>query len=165
MPNIKSPEFDDVREHEGFNCRRARLGLQAGAVRVGASLWELPPGQAAYPYHYHLVEEELLIMLEGSMQLRTPDGWRTFEEGEVIAFPVGEAGAHQVVNTGDTTVKFLAISPSGMPEIVVQADASKLGAFERRADGGGIREWYRRADAAPYFEDVPPPEPPRLNDP
>jgi hypothetical protein len=53
VPNINHPEFDEPREHEGFGARRARLGHQLGSVRVGASLWELPAGQAAYPYHYH----------------------------------------------------------------------------------------------------------------
>jgi uncharacterized cupin superfamily protein len=158
VPNLNDLEFDDVREHGGFNVRRARLGLQTGAVRVGASLWEVPPGQATYPYHFHLTEEEMLILLEGTLSLRTPDGWRDLEQGDVVSFPVGEAGAHQVVNRTDSTVRFLAISNSGLPEIVVQVDAGKIGAFERRADGGGIREWYRRSDAVPYFEDVPPPE-------
>lgn len=160
MPNLYEPDFDETREHDGFNCRRAKLGSQAGARRLGASLWELPPGQAAYPYHFHLAEEEVLFMLEGTMSLRTPDGWREMERGEVVAFPVGESGAHQVVNRGQEPVRFLAISTSGEPEIVVQVEAEKIGVFERRADGGGIREWYRRADQAPYFEGVPPPEPP-----
>jgi uncharacterized cupin superfamily protein len=158
MPNIERPEFDDVREHGGFTVRRARLGQQTGATRVGASLWEVPPGQAAYPYHYHLAEEEILILLEGTLALRTPAGWRDLEQGEVVCFPVGEEGAHQVVNRTGSTARFLAISPTGTPELVVQVDAGKIGAFERAAGGGGIREWYRRADQVPYFEDVPPPE-------
>ena len=158
MPNLNDLEFDDVREGDGFLCRRARLGLQTGVVRVGASLWELPPGQAAYPYHFHLTEDEIVILLEGTLSLRTPEGWRELPEGEVVGFPVGEAGAHQVVNRTDSTVRFLAVSNSGMPEVVVQVDANKIGAFERRPGGGGIREWYRRSDAKPYFEDVPPPE-------
>ena len=160
MPNIYEPEFDDNREHGGFTCRRAKVGLQAGGRKLGASLWELPPGQAAYPYHFHLAEEEMIFVLDGAMSLRTPDGWRELERGEVVAFPVGESGAHQVVNQGEETVHFLAISTSGEPEIVVQVEADKIGVFERREDGGGIREWYRRADQKPYFEDVPPPEPP-----
>jgi uncharacterized cupin superfamily protein len=158
MPNLNDLDFDDVREHDGFDVRRARLGLQTGLTRVGASLWEVPPGQAAYPYHFHLTEDELLILLEGTLSLRTPDGWRELEQGEVVGFPVGERGAHEVVNRTDATVRFLAISNSGMPEAVVQVDANKIGIFERPPGGGGLREWYRRADAVPYFGDVSPPE-------
>ena len=65
-PNLDSPDFDEPRERDGFRCRRARIGRQAGSERLGASLWALPPGQAAYPYHWHYQEEELLVVLEGS---------------------------------------------------------------------------------------------------
>jgi uncharacterized cupin superfamily protein len=158
VPNLNDLHFDDDRKGDGFECRRARLGLQTGVTRVGASLWELPPGKSAYPYHFHLTEDEIVILLEGALSLRTPEGWRELEQGEVVGFPVGEAGAHQVVNRTDSTVRFLAVSNSGMPEVVVQPDANKIGAFERPPGGDGLREWYRRDDAVPYFEDVPPPE-------
>lgn len=158
MPNLNDLEFDDDRKGGGFHCRRARLGLQTGVHRVGASLWELPPGEAAYPYHFHLTEDEIVILLEGTLSLRTPEGWRELPQGEVVGFPVGEAGAHQVVNRTDSTVRFLAVSNSGAAEAVVQVDADKIGIFERAPGGGGIREWYRRGDKVPYFEDVPPPE-------
>jgi uncharacterized cupin superfamily protein len=65
VPNIHRPSFDQLREHPGFRCRRAHIGAQAGAECL--SLWELPPGEAAYPYHHHLREEELVIVLEGSI--------------------------------------------------------------------------------------------------
>ena len=158
MPNLDRLDFDDVRDGEGFESRRARLGPQVGVERVGASLWEVPPGQAAYPYHFHLTEDEILILLEGKLSLRTPDGWRELEQGDVVGFPVGEAGAHQVVNRTDSLVRFLAVSNSGAPEAVVQVDADKIGIFERAPGGAGIREWYRRGDKVAYFEDVPPPE-------
>ena len=47
--NFQTPEFDLVRDRDGFRAKRARLGDQAGSERLGLSLWELPPGQAAYP--------------------------------------------------------------------------------------------------------------------
>lgn len=158
MPNLNEPEFDDDRSWEGFTVRRARLGPSVGVQRVGASLWELPAGQAAYPYHFHLTEDEIVIVLEGTLSLRTPEGWRELPEGEVAGFPVGEAGAHQVVNRTGSTVRFLAVSNSGATEAVVQVDADKIGVFERAPGGGGIREWYSRADQRPYFDGVPPPD-------
>lgn len=63
---------------------------------IGCSQWELPPGEAAYPYHFHYADEELVIVLSGQPTLRTPDGTRELEEGEVLHFPVGEEGAHQI---------------------------------------------------------------------
>src|SRR5919197_4520811 len=115
MPNIGRPEFDELREQAGFRCLRARLGRQAGCERLGLSLFEVPPGEAAYPFHYHLTEEELVIVLTGRPSLRTANGWRDLEEGELVRFPRGERGAHQIVNRSGETVRFLAFSTSGEP--------------------------------------------------
>jgi uncharacterized cupin superfamily protein len=155
MPNIHRPEFDDHREQPGFIARRARVGKAAGAERLGASLWEVDPGQAAYPYHVHMAEEELLVILEGSPSIRTPDGWRELEPGEVVSFPTGEEGAHQLLNRTDQVVRFLAISTAGQPEILVQPDSGKLGA---RASGSVNTVWFRQDDAVPYFEGETPPD-------
>ena len=74
VANIHDPVFDEPREHPGFRALRSRIGRQAGSERIGMSLWEVPPGEAAYPYHYHLAEEELVIVLEGRPSLRTAGG-------------------------------------------------------------------------------------------
>ena len=158
MPiNIDKPDFDEPRDHDGFRAQRARISRQAGAERLGLSLWEVPPGEAAYPYHAHLGEEELVIVLDGAPSLRTPEGWRDMERGEVVSFPRGEEGAHQIVNRTEERVRFLAFSTNGDPDIVLQPDSGKLGAFERLPDGGGLRAWFRRSDEAGYWDGEEPP--------
>jgi uncharacterized cupin superfamily protein len=157
MTNINDPVFDEPREHPGFRCRRARIGRQAGCERLGASLWELGPGEAAYPYHYHLAEEELVLVLDGRPSLRTPQGWRELKEGELVPFLRGEGGAHQLVNRTEAAVRFLAISTSGEPDIVIRPDSGTLGAYERRPDGGGLRAVFRSADVIDYYEGERPP--------
>jgi uncharacterized cupin superfamily protein len=161
MVNINRPQFDDHREWDGFTARRAKVGKQAGAERLGASLWEVGPGEAAYPYHMHLGEEELLIVFEGRPSIRTPDGWRDHEPGDVISFPVGEEGAHQLVNRTGEMVRFLAISTSGAPEIVIQLDSGKVGAFDRRPGREpATAHWFHPDDARDYVDGVPKPEAP-----
>jgi uncharacterized cupin superfamily protein len=157
VPNLEEPQFDEPREHPGFRARRARLGRQAGAERLGASLWELPPGEAAYPYHFHLGEEELVIVLEGEPSLRWSDGWRELRAGEVVSFPRGELGGHQLVNRTEKTIRFLAISTNGDPDLVIYPDSGKLGAAERQPEGGGVSAWFRIADAVDYYDDERPP--------
>ena len=157
MVNIQQPHYDEPRRGDGFTCSRARLSRQAGAERLGLSLWEVPPGEAAYPYHAHLGEEELVVVLDGRPSLRTPDGWRELEQGEVVSFLRGERGAHQIVNRSDTAVRFLAFSTNGDPDIVVQPDSGKVGAFERLPEGGGLRVWFRREDEVGYYEGESPP--------
>ncbi|HEX2161463.1 MAG TPA: cupin domain-containing protein [Thermoleophilaceae bacterium] len=157
MPNLNDPQYDEQRDKEGFRARRARIGYQLGTERLGISQWELSPGEAAYPYHLHLAEEELLIVLKGTLALRTPEGWRDLAEGEVVSFPRGEEGAHQVVNRTDSTVSFLAISTNGEPDIVLYPDSNKVGASERRPQGGGLRTFFRLDDVVDYYEGEQPP--------
>ncbi len=157
MVSIYDAVFDEPRDHTGFCCRRARVSRQAGSERLGLSLWEIPAGEAAYPYHYHLAEEELIVVLDGTPSLRTPDGWRELGKGEVVAFRRGEAGAHELVNRTEQTVRFLSFSPSGDPDIVIYPDSGKLGAFERLPNGGGLRAMFRLADTVDYHDGEQPP--------
>jgi uncharacterized cupin superfamily protein len=149
--SIAAPVFDEIREHPGLNCRRARLGRQVGSQKLGMSLFELPPGEAAYPYHFHLAEEELVVLLEGTPSLRTPAGWREMEEGEVVSFLVGEEGAHQIVNRTAEPVRFLAIS-NQQPDIIVRPDSESVSVGERRPEGGGLSLHFRTADSVGYFD-------------
>ena len=157
MANINDPLFDEPREHPGFRCLRARLARQAGSERLGLSLWELPPDEAAYPYHFHYAEEELVVVLAGAPSLRAADGWRELREGEVVAFLRGEHGGHQLVNRTSETVRFLSFSTSGEPDVVIYPDSGKLGAFERLPDGGGLRTMFRLSDTVDYHDGEQPP--------
>lgn len=157
MANVFRPEFDEPRDHPGFRAQRARVGQQVGAERLGASIWEVPAGEAAYPYHLHLGEEELVVVLAGRPSLRTPDGWRELDEGEVVAFPRGESGAHQIVNRTAETVRFLAVSTNGDPDIVLYPDSGKVAAAERQPRGGGFRKLFRLEDEVDYYDGEQPP--------
>jgi uncharacterized cupin superfamily protein len=157
MPNIYRPEFEDGERPEGFRSRRARIGYELGLELIGCSLWELPAGEAAYPYHFHYADEELVIVLRGRPTLRTPEGERELEEGEALRFGLGEEGAHQLINRGDEAVTFLAVSSHGRPDVVVYPDAGKIGVGERLPRGGGLRAYFRRSDEVGYFDGEAPP--------
>jgi uncharacterized cupin superfamily protein len=158
MPNINRPDFDAERNApEGFRARRALLARQAGTERLGMSLWELPPGEAAYPYHFHLIDEELIVVLDGQPSIRTQDGWRELEAGEVVPLLAGERGAHQLVNWSEETVRFLSISTSGTPDVVVYPDSGKLGAAERKPDGWRARVPLPESGSVDYWEGEAPP--------
>jgi uncharacterized cupin superfamily protein len=152
MTNFFEPVFDEPREHDGFRCRRARIGRQAKSELIGVSLFSVPPGEAAYPYHWHLGEEELVIVLAGTPLLRTAGGERRLAQGDVAAFLRGEPGAHQIINDTAEEVRFLAFSEQGGPDIVMYPDSGKLGAFERRPEGGGLYKLFRIADEVGYWE-------------
>jgi uncharacterized cupin superfamily protein len=150
--NLEAAAFDEPRDHDGFRANRARIGYALGTERLGVSLWELPPGEAAYPYHFHLAEEELLLVLAGRPSLRTPAGWSELGRGDVVSFPRGEDGAHQLLNRTGETVRFLAVSTSGEPDVVLYPDSGKVGAAERRPDGSGLKAFFRLADQVDYWD-------------
>jgi uncharacterized cupin superfamily protein len=157
MPNIYRPDIDEHGERDGFRWRGESVGLKAGGERLGASLYEVPPGQSTFPFHYHLANEELLVVLQGQPHLRGPDGWRQLEEGEVVAFPVGERGAHQLVNRTTDEVRFLMISEMRGPDVGVYPDSGKVGVREHAPGSGreGVRLIFRAEDARDYWDGEP----------
>jgi uncharacterized cupin superfamily protein len=157
MANIYEPEFEDGERPAGFQARRARIGYEVGSELIGASLWEVPPGEAAYPYHFHYSDEEMVIVLSGRPSLRSGNGVRELEPGEVLSFPLGETGAHQIVNRGRESATFLAISSSGRPDVIVYPDSGKVGVGERLPKGGGLRAFFRREDGVDYWTGEEPP--------
>ena len=129
LPNIYEPEYDV--EHDGapYIWQRSRLGRMAGSERLGASLFALPPGSTTFPLHAHLHNEELLVVIAGTPTLRTgrdgePD--RVLPAGEVVAFPAGRAGAHQLRNDSDQPVSLLIVSTMVAPEINLFPDTNEL---------------------------------------
>ena len=158
MPNIYDPNFEERDGPPGFKSFRARVGYELGSERIGASMWKLPPGEAAYPFHFHYSDEELVFVLSGRPTLRTPAGTRTLEPGEAVHFPLGEQGAHQLFNPTDEEVRFLAVSTNGAADVVVYPDSNKICAAERLPEGGGLHAFFDRGTEVDYWEGETPPE-------
>jgi uncharacterized cupin superfamily protein len=161
MANLYEPEWDGDSERPGFSYRRAKLGGQAGGERLGASLYEIPPGQATFPYHAHFANEEMLIVVAGRPSLRTPEGWRELEPGEVVALRVGPEGAHQVMNRGNEPARVLVVSEMNAPEVGLYPDSKKILAGTRppgRAGAGAMYKAFRLDDATDYWEGEEPPK-------
>jgi len=163
-PNVFEPEFDADQERPGFTYRRARVARQAGSDRLGASLYEIPPGQSIFPYHFQLANEEMLVVLRGRPHLRAPQGWRQLAEGELVAFSTGKGGAHQLHNRSDEPVRVLIISEMGAPELSFYPDSGKVLAGDRAPGGiadeqGLLFGTFRLSDEIDYWEgEEPPPE-------
>jgi uncharacterized cupin superfamily protein len=124
MPNIYEPKLE---REEGW--LRARIGDEAGCDQLGASLYELAPGERTV-FHYHVQREELLIVLSGRVALRTAVGWDELEEGEVVSFPRGECGAHAFENRAAAPARFLLVSEMTGPNISVYPDTNQIGVFD-----------------------------------
>ena len=125
--SISEPDFTyDPDDAEGFRSGMFRLGGDLGAERTGTTVYELPPGQSVCPYHYEYGEEEWLLVLQGRPSVRTPDGTERVGPNEVVFFPTGPAGAHQVINDTDETVRVLMWSMITIPTGTAYPDSDKV---------------------------------------
>jgi uncharacterized cupin superfamily protein len=125
--NIRDPEFEyDDDDPEGFRSGMFRFGRHLGASQLGTSIYELPPGQSAVPYHYEYGEEEWLLVLEGRPTLRHPQGSDVLEPWDVVCFPPGPEGAHAVRNETDDVVRLLMYSTVNHPAATVYPDSDKI---------------------------------------
>ena len=110
----------------GAQGRAARVGSKLGAEKLGMSVYDLPPGTAIGPYHLEWTHEEMLIALSGQVVIRTSRGEQTLHPGDVVSFPTGPDGAHQVRNTSDATARVAIVSSQHEVCIVEYPDDQKV---------------------------------------
>jgi len=123
--NLNQPVWDFELE-DPFTLRAARVGSRAGATELGASLYELGAGAVASPFHFHHNNEELLIVLSGSPQLRVVDERRQLSAGDVVALLPGPEGAHRLENDGPESARVLIVSTMRFPDVVDHPDTDKI---------------------------------------
>lgn len=126
--NLNRDEWDRVEERPGWRSKDAWIGAHIDAELIGGSMYELEPGDRLWPYHTHHANEEWLIVLRGTPTLRTPEGEQELVEGDVVAFPRGKDGFHQVRNATDTPIRVLMLSTLIAPDLVEYPDSGKVGA-------------------------------------
>ena len=112
-------------------------------------MYELPPGQAVCPYHYEYGEEEWALVLEGRPALRDPDGTAQLEPFDVVFFPMGPEGAHQIRNDTDEPVRLMMWSTVVVPTATAYPDSDKVGIWT------GVKEddlMVRRSGKVEYYD-------------
>ncbi len=139
-------------ERPGYRNGRAQVGAALGAELLGATIYETPPGEKLWPYHWELGCEEFLVVVAGTPTLRTPEGERVLVPGDVVAFPEGEAGAHQLRNDSDAPFRVLIASTKSDLYVAGYPDSGKLLV---EAPAHGVRTMLRDASDLDYWEDEP----------
>jgi len=142
---------------EKFQARIAWIGEQIGAQKLGYNVTELAPGKAAFPAHNHYVNEEMFFILEGTGEVRIGGESFAIKQGDFIACPPGGPGsAHQIFNSSNAPLRYLAVSTMMTPEIADYPDSAKTGFYHRRTDGEGrpapYRQIMRDGRIVPYWD-------------
>jgi uncharacterized cupin superfamily protein len=104
---------------------RIDVAATLGSAATAMYLYDLSPGDQQCPYHYEYGEEWLLVV-DGTIVLREPDGERTLERGALVCFPPGPAGAHKIMNRGESPARTLMFSSSRIPAVSVYPDTNKI---------------------------------------
>jgi len=136
--NIFSDGWDALDDWSGGGAKSTRL--VGSGPQLGATVYELGPGNTA-TYHFHHGSEELMLVLRGRPTLRMPDGERQLAEGEVVHFPVGPEGAHGVRNDTDDPVRYVVAGIRVSPEVAEYPDTKQVTAQARTGSQTGERLW------------------------
>jgi len=113
----------------GFQARYRQLGPLLGAELLGATVYELDPGERNGPYHYEVGNEECLLVLTGTPTLRHPDGRDVLAVGDMVMFPEGTDGAHQLINESREAARVLILSTMRVPFGCAYPDSGKVSTF------------------------------------
>jgi uncharacterized cupin superfamily protein len=126
--NLNGDQWDRQEDRDGWRSKDAWVGHHIGAELLGGSMYELEAGDKLWPYHTHHANEEWVVVLRGAPTLRTPEGEQALNEGDVVCFPRGKEGAHQLSNRTDEPIRVLMLSTLVAPDIVEYLDTGKVGA-------------------------------------
>jgi uncharacterized cupin superfamily protein len=151
--NVWDDDLDTFVDRAPFTSRRKRL-VDPSRARLGASVWEIGPRSTQLPYHFHHLQEELVVVLRGALVLRTPEGERELREGDVVHFPTGPAGAHSLRNEGDDPARVLWIGELADAEIAEYPDSGKVRVLTRAESHRGERlsTQFRLVDEVEYLD-------------
>lgn len=154
--NLDEVEFDDVEENGYYTSSRALFSERIGAKNLGYNLTVLPPGKAQCPFHCHHGEEEMFLILEGEGELRFGDQRYPLRKHDVVACPPGgPAVAHQIINTGATTLRYLALSTLVEVEACEYPDSQKVLVVAGARGQRGLRKLFRAETTVEYYDREP----------
>lgn len=151
--NLADVEFTDIENNGYYTSKRAQFSAGIGARKLGYNLTVLPPGKAQCPFHSHRAEEEMFLILDGAGELRFGDQRYAIRKHDVIACPTGGAEvAHQIINTGDTDLRYLSLSNVAEIEVCEYPDSNKVMVGADVPDTPSLRKLFRAEATVDYYD-------------
>jgi uncharacterized cupin superfamily protein len=151
--NLDEVTFDDIEKNGLYTSSRGQFSGHIGAKKLGYNLTVLPPGKAQCPFHCHHGEEEMFLIIEGEGELRFGDKRYPIRKHDVIACPTGGPDvAHQIINTGATTMRYLALSTLADVDTCEYPDSNKILVVTGRSGEDGLRKMFRAENTVDYYD-------------
>ena len=145
-------EWNEWQLGRGFVDRNKHLTYAAVGenYRVGVLIEGPPPGMRCAPRHYHMLEEEHALILEGEVTLLLGPGEEeqrhVMKPGDYVCFPAGLAVGHSFLNSGSGPCSYLMIGEHSPHDVCVMPDSNKmvvraLGRERAIFDMAGVRDY------------------------
>ncbi len=156
IKNLDEVEFDDIEVNGPYTSSRGRISDHIGAKKLGYNLTVLPPGKVQCPFHSHHGEEEMFLIVEGEGELRFGDQRYPIRKHDVIACPPGGPEvAHQIINTGHMTMRYLALSTLSEVDACEYPDTQKVLIVTGQPSQPGLRKMFRAETTVEYYDRDP----------
>ncbi len=156
--NIADVPLRDNKHGDTFEAKIGSFGNMIGSTGIGVMLHVVEPGKKAFPFHAHHMTQELFVILEGEGTYRFGSESYPIKAGDVCAAPTGSAEvAHQIINTGSKTLKYLGISanPGRLGDVVEYPDSGKFAVSSRydwQTGKSGLRYVGRKENSLDYWD-------------
>jgi uncharacterized cupin superfamily protein len=149
-------EFSEFGKGENFRSDRAEVSSKIGASKLGYAVVRLAPGKRAWPYHSHYVNEEMFYVIEGEGTLRHADQEYPLRAGDFICAPPDPDQPHQIINTSDNDLTYIALGTQEHTDVFLYPDSGKYGVWHGKnrnpADPGNFLVFARKETAVDYWD-------------
>ncbi|MDP6169284.1 MAG: cupin domain-containing protein [Candidatus Marinimicrobia bacterium] len=140
-------------EHGAFKSKYADVGGKIGARQLGYNITIIPSGKKSWPFHNHHVSEEMFLILEGTGLLRHGENQFKIKKNDIIACPTGDRSvAHQIINDGDTDLKYLALGTKRPYDICEYPDSDKILSRVTSEEDSNLWNMSKGNESYDYFE-------------
>lgn len=151
--NLDQLEFERFGQGDRFEAERAEIGSRIGARKLGYAVIRVPPGKRAWPYHAHCSLEEMFHILAGVGTLRHAGREYPVRAGDFICSPADPEQPHQLVNTSDEDLVYIALGTEPATDVVLYPDSGKVGVWHSgHGDGKPVRLVVRESAGVDYWD-------------
>mgnify|MGYP001066417617 CR=1 FL=1 len=136
-------------EHEGYEYKKYEVTKRNEFNQAYICFYEIMPGKASFPKHYHSYNTECFYIIEGSGIIQTIDKELSIKKGDIIVFPFGKAGTHKIINTSmNQNLLYIDFDTTNSPDIIHYIDSNKIGVIEH----GISSTFFKEGDHVDYYE-------------
>lgn len=121
--------WTDSKHQDNFHIRYRNLSASMGPqpYKIGMAIEELMPGKQNNPAHYHLREEEHILILSGALTVRIGKEYHVMKAGDYVRYPAGSPYEHCVYNHTNDVCRYIIIGDNSPDDVCIYPDSNKVG--------------------------------------